>query len=148
MITELLQQLPHRYPFLLLDRIVELDAGKAVTAIKNVTVNEPCFMGHFPGQPIFPGVLILEAMAQSTTLITRSSPDFEKIDGEYHLFAGVDKARFKRVVIPGDQIVIKTTLLKYSHGISKFESHAYVDDNVVCKAQVQGALRRLSNDAE
>lgn len=144
MINELLKQLPHRYPFLLIDRILELDPGHSVQVLKNVSVNEPYFLGHFPEQPVYPGVLILESMAQSTALITRSCADFVEEDHQYHLFTGIDKARFKRLVIPGDQIVIHTSLVKTKQGVSQFESVSFVDDKVVCKAQLRGAVRRLT----
>ena len=142
-IHKVLDFLPHRYPFLLIDRVLELESGESVTAIKNITVNEPCFQGHFPEYPVYPGVLLLESMAQTMAFVTYTTPGFEKSPEHIYYLAGIDKARFKRQVVPGDQVVIKTKLINHSQGVAKFESIAYVDDEVVCKANIMGALREV-----
>lgn len=140
-INQVKEYLPHRFPMLLIDRVDALVPGESVVAIKNVTVNEPCFQGHFPDQPVYPGALILESMAQSMAFITYSEPGFVKQDNKIYFFAGVDKARFKRQVFPGDQIVIETELIKTSQGVAKFKSVARVDGKLVCKSEIMGALR-------
>lgn len=141
MIKDIMNILPHRFPFLLIDRVVELQEGQSVVAIKNITINEPCFQGHFPERPIYPGVLILESMAQTTALISHTLSQTEINDNQIYFFAGVNKARFKRQVKPGDQMIMRTELIKCSQGVSKFDCIAEVDGKVVCKAQLMGALR-------
>ena len=127
--------IPHRYPFLLIDRIIDIAPGESITALKNVTYNEPFFEGHFPDNPIMPGVLIVEAMAQACgVLIFRSLSNSSK-NGLFYL-AGVDKARFRKAVIPGDQIFLEVKLLKHIKEIYKFEATAHVQDNLVCSAVV------------
>lgn len=142
-IHKVMELLPHRFPFLLIDKITELSKGESVTAVKNITVNEPCFQGHFPEYPVYPGVLLLESMAQTMAFITYTDPAFEKSPDHIYFLAGIDKARFKRQVGPGDQVIIKTKLVQCSQGVAKFESIAYVDDKVVCKADIMGALREV-----
>lgn len=141
MIKDVMQMLPHRFPFLLIDRILELKEGESVVAIKNVTINEPCFQGHFPERPIYPGVLILESMAQTTAFVNYTSSGSGGRQDQIYFFAGINKARFKRQVKPGDQIMITTELVKSSQGVSKFDCVAKVDGKIVCKAQLMGALR-------
>ena len=127
--------IPHRYPFLLIDRIIDFVPGESITALKNVTYNEPFFEGHFPENPIMPGVLIVEAMAQTCgVLIFRSLSNSPK-NGLFYL-AGVDKARFRKAVSPGDQIFLEVKLLKQIKDIYKFEASAHVQDNLVCSAVV------------
>ena len=134
-IEEILEMLPHRYPFLLIDRVVECEAFENITAIKNVTINEPFFQGHFPNRPIMPGVLILEAMAQATGVLAFYSHNTRsKSDAEYLLVA-VDKARFKRPVGPGDQLIMKAQMTRQLRGIYRFEASAYVNDELVSSAQ-------------
>ena len=133
--------LPHRYPFLMIDRVLEYtisDEHKTLKAIKNVTFNEPFFQGHFPGKPVLPGVLILEAMAQATgvlafTMVGKPNP------GELYYFAAIDNARFKRPVVPGDQLVIDVEYLKERRGIASFKGVATVDGKVVCHADLMCA---------
>ncbi len=138
-IYEILKLLPHRYPFLLVDRVVEYEEFKWVKAYKNVTVNEPCFTGHFPEYPVFPGVLILEAMAQTTGLLAfKSDPSLSGSDKLY-LFAGVDDARFKRQVVPGDRLDFETHLIKGRRGIYKFDCKAFVDGELACSAIIMAA---------
>lgn len=139
-VTDIMTMLPHRYPFLLVDRVVDFEEGKWLKAVKNVSVNEPCFTGHFPGQPIFPGVLILEAMAQATGVLAVKSYGKLKED-ELYYFASIDKARFKRPVVPGDQILLEVNFLKEKRGISLFTGKATVDGKVVCEAELMCARK-------
>lgn len=130
--------LPHRYPFLLIDRVIDYTLGESIVAYKNITINEECFLGHFPGEPIFPGVLILEAMAQAAGILgfkTLGSTD------KLYLYAGIDKARFKNPVVPGDRLVISVRLIKERRGIWKFEGIASVDDKEVCVSEFMCAMR-------
>lgn len=133
--------LPHRYPFLLVDRVIESEPGKRLVAIKNVTVNEPFFQGHFPSKPVMPGVLLIEAMAQATGLLAMESADVPK-EAIYYL-VGVDKARFKRPVVPGDQVVIGVELLKRRRDIWVFAAEAKVDDSMVASAEIMCTARNL-----
>ena len=134
-INEILDMLPHRYPFLLIDKVLEVEAFESITAIKNVTINEPFFQGHFPNQPIMPGVLILEAMAQATGVLAFYSHKTQsKSDAAYYL-GGIDKARFKRPVGPGDQLVMKARLTRQLRGIYRFDVTAHVDGELVSSAQ-------------
>jgi len=137
-IKGIMEILPHRYPFLLVDRIVELEPGKTITGIKNVTMNEPFFQGHFPAEPVMPGVLILEAMAQVGGILACLS-DQEMI-GKLVYFAGVDKARFRRVVRPGDQLVMKLEMLKQKGKIIKMAGKAYVDDQLTTEAELMASF--------
>ncbi|MFK7860174.1 MAG: 3-hydroxyacyl-ACP dehydratase FabZ [Granulosicoccus sp.] len=135
-IREILKYLPHRYPFLMVDRITAFEPDKALTAIKNVTFNEPIFTGHFPQSPIFPGVLILEAMAQSAALLAFKSMGGYPSETTLYLLVGIDKARFKRQVIPGDQLVFNVNVQKEKRGIWKFEATATVEGVMACSAEV------------
>ncbi len=134
-INNILDMLPHRYPFLLIDKVLEVEAFDSITAVKNVTINEPFFQGHFPAQPIMPGVLILEAMAQSTGVLAFYSHKRQcNSDAAYYL-VGIDKARFKRPVGPGDQLIITARLTRQLRGIYRFDAAAHVDDELVSTAQ-------------
>jgi 3-hydroxyacyl-[acyl-carrier-protein] dehydratase len=135
-IREILKYLPHRYPFLMIDRVIDFQAGESLTAIKNITINEPIFTGHFPQSPIFPGVLILEAMAQACALHAFKSMGGYPNEKTLYLLVGIDKARFKRQVIPGDQIVFHVTLEKERRGILRFDATAKVDGVLASSAQV------------
>ncbi len=138
-INEILEILPHRYPFILIDRVTELKENESISVIKNVTINEPFFQGHFPGNPVFPGVLMLEAMAQATGVLAfKSNPDFQK--GSLYLFVCIDKARFKRQVIPGDTMEITATLLKKARNMWKFSAEIHVDGELACAASLMGAI--------
>ncbi len=142
-ITEIQELLPHRYPFLMIDRVNNYDEGKTLTAIKNVSVNEPQFTGHFPNMPVFPGVMILEAMAQATGLLafkTFGAP----AENELYYFASIDKAKFRKPVGPGDQLVLEVEFLKERRGIAMFNGVAKVDGEVVCSAELKCA-RRVSS---
>lgn len=138
-IYEILKQLPHRYPFLLVDRVLECTPGESIVAIKNVTFNENFFPGHFPGRPVMPGVIIIEALAQVTGLLAFASVGQAPSDDELYYFVGIDKARFKRPVQPGDQLVLKATLTRKIKGIWKFDTHAEVDGKAVARAEIMCA---------
>ena len=137
-ICEILDLLPHRYPFLLVDRVTSFEAGKSINAYKNITFNEPCFTGHFPDQPIFPGVLILEALAQAAGVLGFKSAGTN--EGLY-LYAGIDKARFKRPVVPGDRLDMHVEFIKERRGIWKFSGIASVDGQEACSAEFMCAMR-------
>ena len=139
-VTEIMEMLPHRYPFLLVDRVTDYEDGKWLRAVKNVTVNEPCFTGHFPAKPIFPGVLILEAMAQATGILAVASYGKMK-EGELYYFAAIDNARFKRPVVPGDQLVLEVEFLTEKRGITKFTGKAYVDGKLAWEADLMCARK-------
>ncbi len=135
-IREILKYLPHRYPFLLIDRVLSYDPEGALKAIKNVSFNEPIFTGHFPQSPIFPGVLILEAMAQACALHAFKSLGGYPSEETLYLLAGIDKARFKQQVIPGDQLLISVNLTRSKRGISKFDALGTVDGKTACTSEV------------
>ena len=132
--------LPHRYPFLLIDKILDFKKHDYLKAQKNVSNNEPFFQGHFPGHPVFPGVLILEAMAQATALLDFKSNEREK-DSLLYYFVGIDKARFKKPVVPGDIMIIDVKLNQSKRDVHKFTASCMVDDTIVCTAELLGAVR-------
>lgn len=138
-IIEILKLLPHRYPFVMVDRITSMDLGKNIVGIKNVTINEPFFQGHFPERPVMPGVLILEGMAQVGGIMAFYSYP-ENIGKKLLYFAGIDKARFRKVVVPGDQVVMKLELLKQKRGIMVMAGKAYVDDKLVAEAELMASF--------
>lgn len=142
-IHQILKQLPHRYPILLVDRVIELEKGKRIRAIKNVTMNEPHFTGHFPHRPVMPGVLILEAMAQAATLLALESMDMVLDEKSVVYFAGIDGARFKRPVEPGDQLVLEVSLGRAKAGIYKFAAKALVGEQVAAEAELMCTMRRI-----
>jgi 3-hydroxyacyl-[acyl-carrier-protein] dehydratase len=142
-IREILKDLPHRYPFLMVDRVTDFEANKSLKALKNVTFNEPIFTGHFPQSPIFPGVLILEALAQTAALLAFKSMGGYPSEKTLYLLVGIDKARFKRQVIPGDQLNFEVTVLKQKRGIWVFEATAHVDDVLACSAEVMIAKNEI-----
>ena len=135
-IQDVKNYLPHRYPFLLIDRVLELEVGKTLVALKNVTFNEPQFTGHFPAQPIMPGVLIVEALAQATGILAFKSEVGRPIDGQIYMLVGVDKVRFKRMVEPGDQLRLEVEVMTVKRGMWKFKCRATVDGNVVTTAEL------------
>ncbi|AIN47459.1 (3R)-hydroxymyristoyl-[acyl carrier protein] dehydratase [Candidatus Palibaumannia cicadellinicola] len=140
-IEEILELLPHRFPFLLVDRVLDFKEWKFLYAVKNVSFNEPFFQGHFPGKPIFPGVLILEAMAQATGILAFKSAG--KLDpGELYYFAAIDEARFKRPVQPGDQMILEVEFIKERRGVARFKGIAKVDGEVACEASMMCARRQ------
>lgn len=140
-IQQIQSLLPHRYPFLLVDRVVDSEPGKRLVAIKNVTINEPFFPGHFPAKPVMPGVLLIEAMAQATGLLAMQSAEVPE-ESIYYL-VGVDKARFKKPVVPGDQLVFEVEVLKHKRDIWVFAAEARVDDSVVASAEIMCTARKL-----
>ena len=135
-IREILKYLPHRYPFLMVDRVTDFEANTSLKALKNVTYNEPIFTGHFPQSPIFPGVLILEALAQAAALLAFKSMEGYPSEKTLYLLVGIDKARFKRQVIPGDQLNFEVTVLKEKRGIWVFKATAHVEGVLACSAEV------------
>ena len=140
----ILTKLPHRYPFLLVDRVLDIDMqAKTIRAIKNVTVNEPCFTGHFPKRPVFPGVLILEALAQSCALLSFETEGIALDDESVFYFVGIDGARFKRPVEPGDQLVLHAAMDRSRGGIYKFKCHADVDGEVAAEAEIMCTMRKV-----
>ena len=142
-IQEIQSILPHRYPFALIDRVVSYKKGESLHAYKNITMNEPVFTGHFPGEPIFPGVLLLEAMAQATGLLGFKMMENDADKEEMYLFAGIDKARFKRQVIPGDRVDFHVNFVKERRGIWKFTGVAKVDGELAATAEIMCARRNM-----
>ena len=144
-IHEILELLPHRYPFLLIDRVLELDPDKSIVALKNVTINEPFFPGHYPHHPVMPGVLMIEAMAQASALLSFKSMGGGKLDEKsVYYFAGIDGARFKRPVGPGDQMIIKSTLIRNRSGLYKFGATIEVDGQLAAEAEVMCTIKKVS----
>lgn len=139
-IQQIIEILPHRYPFLLVDRIEEVEEGKRVNGYKNVTINEPFFQGHFPGHPIMPGVLILEAMAQVGGAYVTVVDQIEKDRVTY--FVGIDKARFRKPVMPGDVLRMELDLLSRRRGIYQFQGNAYVGDTLVAEAELKATFAK------
>ncbi len=135
-IHEVLKYLPHRYPFLMIDRVLTFKADESLTALKNVTINEPFFQGHFPNHPVMPGVLIVEAMAQACAILSLKSLGTMPNQDSVFYFVGIDKARFKRPVVPGDQLILKGTIKRKMKGIWLFDSSAYVGDELCCRAEL------------
>lgn len=135
-VREIVKYLPHRYPFLLIDRVLTFEKDVSLTALKNVTANEPIFTGHFPQAPIFPGVLILEAMAQTSAMLAFKSQGGYPSEKTLYLLVGIDNARFKQQVIPGDQLHLEAKTLKVRRGIWKFDAVATVDEKIVCTSTV------------
>ena len=144
-IKEILQLMPHRYPILLVDRVLELEPGVRIAAIKNVSVNEPHFQGHFPGHPVMPGVLIIEALAQAAAVLTYVTMKTSYPEGTLFLFAGIDGARFKRPVEPGDQLRLEATMDRVKRGVGKFTCRALVDGEVACEAELMCALHKAKD---
>jgi 3-hydroxyacyl-[acyl-carrier-protein] dehydratase len=142
-IHEILDHLPHRYPFVLVDRVVSMELGKEITAIKNVTINEPFFPGHFPYHPVMPGVLIVEAMAQAAAILSFKTMNVKPSDDSVYYFAGIDNARFKKPVSPGDQIVLNVKIDRILKGIWKYTGVARVDGTIVAEAQMMCILKAI-----
>lgn len=141
-IHEILNHLPHRYPFVLVDRVISYEVGKEITAIKNVTINEPFFPGHFPYHPVMPGVLIIEAMAQAAGVLGFKSQEKLPAEGYLYYFVGADNVRLKRPVVPGDQLVLEAEILTARRGIYKFQCTASVDGELACEATILCAERK------
>jgi 3-hydroxyacyl-[acyl-carrier-protein] dehydratase len=143
-IHQILKQLPHRYPFLLVDRVLDIEKGKSIKALKNVSMNEPQFTGHFPHRPVFPGVLMLEAMAQAAALLAFDTMGVAPDDKTVYYFAGIDSARFKRPVEPGDQLIMDVSLERMKAGIFKFKGVTRVGDQVACEAELMCTMRTVA----
>jgi len=138
-IQKIMQFLPHRYPFLLVDRVLELEPGVRIVALKNVTINEPFFQGHFPGQPVMPGVLIIEAMAQAGGLLAYESGPADK-HGQLIYFMGMDKVRFRKPVVPGDQLIFEARILRMRTKVAKMAGTAFVDNQLVAEAELMASF--------
>ena len=143
-IYEVMKHLPHRYPFLLIDRVLDYTPGEKLTAIKNVTVNEPFFPGHFPHRPVFPGVLMLEALAQATGILAFKTTEDLPSDDSLYYFVGIDSARFKKPVEPGDQLLMEVEVIKRKRDMWKFSAKASVDGKVVCSAELMCARKDIA----
>ena len=142
-IHEILEYLPHRYPFLLIDRVVAVEPGKSIHAYKNVTINEPFFVGHFPHHPVMPGVLIMEALAQAAGILSFKTEDKKPTQSDVFYFAGIDEARFKRPVMPGDQLHLHVEIERQMRGVWKFKGEARVDGQLAAEAKLMCAKRDL-----
>jgi 3-hydroxyacyl-[acyl-carrier-protein] dehydratase len=140
-IHEIMKHLPHRYPFLLIDRVLSFEPGKSIVALKNVTINEPFFPGHYPHHPVMPGVLIIEAMAQASALSSFCSQGTKPDENTVYYFVGIDGARFKRPVIPGDQLILKVEILRNARGLWKFKAIAEVDGQLAAEAELLCTMR-------
>ncbi len=142
-INAIMKLLPHRYPFLLVDKVLKLVPGEHVIALKNVSINEPYFTGHFPEKPVMPGVMIIEALAQTTgVLMVNARDESHSGDNGSYYFAGIDKARFKQPVTPGDQLLLEAKLLKNKQDVWKFACEAYVGEHLVCSAEITCAFKK------
>jgi len=142
-IQEILDYLPHRYPFLLIDRVIECELGKRIRALKNVSVNEPYFNGHFPYYKVMPGVLIVEAMAQAAAILSFRSMGIKPDDKSVYYFAGIDRARFKKPVMPGDQLVLEVSIERTVRNVVKYAGKAYVGESLVAEAELLCTLRPI-----
>ncbi|HRO61311.1 MAG TPA: 3-hydroxyacyl-ACP dehydratase FabZ [Burkholderiaceae bacterium] len=142
-IRTILQHLPHRYPMLLVDRVLELEKGKRITAVKNVSINEPFFIGHFPHFPVMPGVLQVEALAQAAGILSFQTMDRVSDESSVYYFVGVDRARFKRPVVPGDQLMLEVEILRTSRSIWKYSGRSTVDGQICCEAELMCTLRDI-----
>jgi len=143
-IHHILRKLPHRYPILLVDRVLEIERDKRIKALKNVTINEPFFVGHFPHRPVMPGVLMLEALAQAAALLSFESRGGEIDDDTLVYFVGIDGARFKRPVEPGDQLILEATIDRMKSGIYKYKTRASVDGETAVEAELMCTMRRIA----
>ncbi len=142
-IHEILNHLPHRYPFVLIDRVTNLKLNEEITAIKNVTINEPFFPGHFPYHPVMPGVLIVEAMAQAAAVLSFKTMNVLPSEDSVYYFAGIDNVRFKKPVSPGDQLVLNVKIDRVLKGIWKYKAQAKVDDQIVAEAEMMCILKNI-----
>ena len=143
-IHQVLSHLPQRFPLLMIDRVLECEPGKRILALKNVSANEPYFPGHFPHRPVMPGVLILEAMAQAAGILVFRTLDRKPDDQSVYYYAGIDNARFKRPVEPGDQLIMEVTLERAKAGIYKFKGKATVDGETACEAELMCTMRKIA----
>ncbi len=143
-IRAILEHLPHRYPFLLVDRVLELEAGKRIVALKNVTINEPFFMGHFPHLPVMPGVLQIEALAQAAGILSFQTMGRVSDDRSVYYFVGIDSARFKRPVVPGDQLRLEVEIVRVARSIWKYRGRATIEGQVAAEAELMCTLREIA----
>ena len=146
-IHQILEKLPHRYPFLLVDRVLEVEVGKRIKALKNVSINEPFFMGHFPHRPVMPGVLMLEALAQAAALLSFADRNLQSDKNTVIYFVGIDGARFKRPVEPGDQLLLEVDVDRAKGGIHKFNARGRVGEELACEAQLMCTMRSIAPTA-
>jgi 3-hydroxyacyl-[acyl-carrier-protein] dehydratase len=146
-IRAILEHLPHRYPFLLVDRVLELEKGKRIVAIKNVTINEPFFVGHFPHLPVMPGVLQIEALAQAAGILSFQTMGRVSDDQSVYYFVGIDRARFKRPVVPGDQLRLEVDIVRAARSMWKYAARATVDGKVAAEAELMCTLREIEPGA-
>jgi 3-hydroxyacyl-[acyl-carrier-protein] dehydratase len=142
-IHEVLEYLPHRYPFLLVDRVLSCESGKDIVALKNVTINEPFFVGHFPHHPVMPGVLIIEALAQAAAILTLKTAGVKADNDSIYYFVGIDGARFKRPIQPGDQLLLKVSITRQVRGIWKYSARAEVAGQIAAEAELMCTMRSI-----
>ena len=143
-IRAILEHLPHRYPFLLVDRVLSLEKGKSIVALKNVSINEPYFVGHFPHLPVMPGVLQIEALAQAAGILSFQTMEKKSDASSVYYFVGIDEARFKRPVVPGDQLRLEVEIVKMRAGVWKYSGRTLVDGQIACEAQLMCTLRQIA----
>ena len=142
-INQILEYLPHRYPFLLVDRVLSCEPGKTIVAIKNVTINEPFFQGHFPNYPVMPGVLIIECMAQAAAILTFHSEKVKPDKRSVYFFVGIDNARFKKPVVPGDTLRLEVAITRHVRGIWKFAAQAWVGEVMAAESEIMCTVRSI-----
>jgi len=142
-INQILDHLPHRYPFVLVDKVLSYELGKSIDAIKNVTINEPFFPGHFPHYPVMPGVLVVEALAQAAAILSFKTINDKPNDHSVYYFVGIDKARFKKPVVPGDQLKLNVSIERTIKGIWKYKGVAMVEDEIVAEAEIMCVLKEI-----
>jgi 3-hydroxyacyl-[acyl-carrier-protein] dehydratase len=147
-IHRVLEYLPHRYPFLMIDRVLSVEPGSKVVALKNVSINEPYFQGHFPHHPVMPGVLIIEALAQAAAILTFATEDHKADENMVYYFVGIDNARFKKPVMAGDSLRLEVSLLRHTRGLWKFHGKAYVEDAMAAEADLLCTIRLLPGAQE
>ena len=145
-INQILEYLPHRYPFLLVDRVLSCDPGKTIVALKNVTINEPFFQGHFPNYPVMPGVLIIECMAQAAAILTFHSEKAKPDKGSVYFFVGIDNARFKKPVVPGDTLRLQVAITRHVRGIWKFAAQAFVGETMAAESEIMCTVRSIKEE--
>ena len=142
-INQILDHLPHRYPFVLVDKVISFELGKSIDAIKNVTINEPFFPGHFPHYPVMPGVLVVEALAQAAAILSFKTIDDKPNDHSVYYFVGIDKARFKKPVVPGDQLKLNVSIERTIKGIWKYKGVAMVENEIAAEAEIMCVLKEI-----
>jgi 3-hydroxyacyl-[acyl-carrier-protein] dehydratase len=146
-IHQILEFLPHRFPMLLVDRVLECEAGQRIKAVKNVSINEPYFPGHYPHRPVMPGVLVIEALAQTAAILSFITMGQKPNDRSMYYFVGIDGARFKRPVLPGDQLIMEVEITRRARGIWKYAGRGYVDGNLAAEAELMCTYKMIAEDA-